>query len=246
MEHKMNKESFKSKLGSWYQYFEPFLESKELYNIYQKLQKDSNNGKIIFPYSENTFKAFELCNKDNFKLLLLGSEPYPGRYYDNKLPHSTGLSFDNSNCSKNKLQPSLEYFWEGIAEEYQEDKKLYETKDLTFLAKQGVLLGNRSLTVEEGIISSHKGLWDSFWQYFLETILPSYFQGVQILFLGKDAFKLKSYVFNMTNPIHYLEHPSAAARGGQLWNTSNIFHKINKYIELNNRKEYIINWKYNV
>ena len=49
MEHKMNKESFKSKLGSWYQYFEPFLDSKELYNIYQKLQKDSNEGKIIFP-----------------------------------------------------------------------------------------------------------------------------------------------------------------------------------------------------
>jgi len=244
MEHKMNKESFKSKLGSWYQYFEPFLESKELYNIYQKLQKDSNDGKIIFPYSENTFKAFELCDTKNLKLIILASDPYHGRYYDNKLPHSSGLSLDCSNSSKNKMQPSLEYFWEGIAEEFQEDKKLYETSNLEFLAKQGVLLGNRSLTVEEGIISSHKGLWDPFWQYLFETILPSYFQGVQILMLGKDAQKLKSYVFNMTNPIMMLLHPSNSARQGQLWETLDYFKSLNKYLELNNGIDSKIEWSY--
>lgn len=87
---KMKKELFKPLLGDWYKYFESYLESKELYDIYQKLQKDSYSGKEIFPYCENTFKAFELCNPNNLKLVILSQDPYPGVYYDTKIPHATG------------------------------------------------------------------------------------------------------------------------------------------------------------
>lgn len=240
---KMKKELFKPLLGDWYSYFESFLESKELYDIYQKLQKDSNDEKDIFPYCENTFKAFELCDPKKLKLVVLSQDPYPGVYYDSKLPHATGLCLDNSNSSKNKLQPSLEYFWEGIAEEFGGKSQEYATKDLRFLANQGILLGNRALTVEKEMIGSHKGLWDPLWKFFFVEILPTYFSGVQVLFLGKDAFKLKSYVFNIANPIHYLDHPSFAARNGQLWETKKTFSNINNYLELNNPLSKI-NWKF--
>lgn len=150
---------------------------------------------------------------------------------------------DCSNNSKNKLQPSLEYFWEGIFDEFGGKLEEYTKKDLRFLAERGVLLGNRALTVEKEIIGSHKGLWDSLWKFLFTEVLPSHFSGRPVLFLGKDAFKLKSYVFNMTNPVYYLEHPSFAARNGQLWETKGTFKKINKYLELNNGVEFQINWK---
>jgi uracil DNA glycosylase len=177
---------------------------------------------------------------------MLAQDPYPSDYkYENKLPHATGLCLDSSNSIKGKMQPSLEYFWEGISKELEVNDKIrkeYYTHDLTFLAKQGVLLGNRSLTIEKDIINSHKGWWDFFWKYFLEEVLIK-FSGISVLLIGKDAQKLKSYVFNMTNPLYMLDHPSASAKSGQLWSTNNVFSKINKSLELNNGLKFKINWK---
>ncbi len=241
----LRKELFLEKLGDWYKYFEPILSSSEMYDIYQFLQKESKDGKIIYPFSSNTFKAFKKCKTSNLKLVIIGSDPYPGNYkYENtNLPHATGLSFDCSNSSLKKIQPSLEYFWEGVAADFDDSHKEYLTHDLNFLADQGVLLLNKSLTVQKDKIGSHGKLWIPFIKYFLETVMPL-FNGVPILLLGKEAFKLESYIFFITNPCFKLEHPSYSARNGILWKTNKTFSKINKTLTLNNGENFKINWKY--
>jgi uracil DNA glycosylase len=126
------------------------------------------------------------------------------------------------------LQPSLTSLWDGLSHEFQEELP-YE-KDLRFLAEQGVLLGNRALNCKLNKTGSFLGKWDNFWRFFFEEIVFHYYGGVPIVFLGKDAAKLRKYVFEMKNPVFVLDHPSFAARSGQLWDTKGVFTKCNKLI----------------
>lgn len=234
----MKFESFKEKLGSWADSLRLFIESEQCNKIYAQLKKDSQKD-TIFPTSEDTFRAFKLCDKSNLKLILYGMEPYSGVYHDNKKPQATGLCLD---CSNGKIQPSLEYFLKGISNEYNLPyTEYYKTNDLSYLAEQGILLVNRSLTVKKEKIGSHIGLWDEFWEFFLEK-LQSEHPNTPILFLGKDASHLKKYVWELSNPIFELPHPSSAARTQSNWETKNIFSNINQYLRTHH--DYAINWSW--
>lgn len=74
------------------------------------------------------------------------------------------------------------------------------------------------------------GKWDFFWEFFLQEIVFNYYKGVPIILVGKDAAKLKKYVFEMNNPVFILDHTSFAARNNTLWETNNVFTKANKLI----------------
>ena len=235
----MKSESFKEKLNDWFDFFEPFILSKDMDEIYIKLKSDSikkniNTGdKIkIFPTSDNTFKAFNLCKKNNLKLVIYGSDPYPGEYFDTKLPHADGLCLSNSNSHNGKAQPSLKYFLDGIALGYNINYDIKNNLDLSYLSEQGILLLNRSLTVKKGLIGSYLSLWDKFNQFFLEK-LQSEYPGVPTLFLGEESYFLKRYVFEMSNPVIKLSHPSASARNQEDWYTYNSFNKINSILRSN-------------
>lgn len=236
--NKLNLEKFKEKFHpDWWEYIKPWLETEEAYNVYQILKEDGKREKI-FPQSKDTFKALKLCPPDKLKLIIMAQDPYVGEYYDSKLPQADGMSLSNS-YGKGKRQPSLELFLEGISNEF--GCTPIEADNLTYLAEQGVLLANRALTVKKNKIGSHQDLWDGFWKFFLEDVLPK-FKDTQILFLGKEASKLKKYVFEMLTPIHILTHPSASARGGQTWETNKTFTKINTYIEDRLGRKEIIIW----
>ncbi len=234
----MDSNSFKDKMGDWFSFWEPFILSNKMDKIYETLKsdaqsKDFKTGKktVIFPTSKDTFNAFKYCNPKNLKLVIYGQDAYPGEYYDTKLPHADGLALSNSN-STGKMQPSLRAFLDGIAKEYNCNYEPKDNLDLKYLAEQGVLLLNRSLTVKKDMIGSHSGLWDEFHQYFLDK-LQSEHPNVPVLFLGKDAAVLKKYVFEMANPIFILDHPSYAARSEEDWETKGYFQKINNLLRVN-------------
>ena len=234
----MKTESFKEKMGDWFPFWEPFILSEEMDKIYAKLKADSilkdmsTGNKIrIFPDSKDTFNAFKYCKPENLKVIIYAQDPYVGEYFDTKLPQADGLCLSNSNSQK-KVQPSLKYFLNGIAKEYEIKINAEDNLDLKYLAEQGVLLLNRALTVKKGQIGSHGALWDEFHKYFLERI-QSEFPGVPILFLGKDAAVLKKYVFEMANPMLFLSHPSAAAQAEEDWDTKGFFSRINIILRSN-------------
>lgn len=236
----MNIESFKEKMGEeWAELFKPFIESSKMDDIYTKIRNDSKKN-VIYPNSNDTFKAFKLIKPENVKVIIISQEPYSGQYYKSKLPQATGIPLDSSNSDNDKLQPSLEAFLQGIAAEYNLPyEEYYKTLSLSYLAEQGVLLLNRSLTVSKGKIGSHLGYWDEFFKYFFEEILTKYIN-IPVLILGKDAEYVKRWIFEMTHPIYILPHPSFAARTGELWDTNGIFDKITNYVR--QERNFVINW----
>lgn len=233
-------DQFQPLFGKWDIFIKPFFDEGGFDPIYKQLKQDSLDKTIILPKSENTFKFLEKVDPERFKLLIIGLDPYP-RLYKNGVPQATGLAFDCSNSPDDYIQPSLEAFFAGIEHEMGAIKRI---KDLSYLCEQGVLLGNKSLTVKLDKTESYSSLWDPFWKFFLEDVVTAYFTDIPIILAGKEAKKLQKHIFTIANPTFLLEHPSAAARNSTLWETKGAFTKINEIL-VNNGKE-LIYWDVNV
>ena len=223
--NKLDVEKFRPLLGEWFDDLKPIFETKEMYNLYREFKECKEH---ITPKSSDLFKFLEYCPKNDLKLIIIGQDPYPSRYYKSKEFQATGIAFDCSNSPDGKIQPILEAFWNGLSHEF--DRELTREKDLKFLCEQGVLLANRALNCKLNKTGSFMGKWDFFWKYFFEEIIFNYYSGVPIIFVGKDASVLRKYVFEMNNPVFELSHPSFAARNQVLWETNNVFTKANKLI----------------
>lgn len=234
MTDRLSWENFESFFGGWGRYMRPVVESKEMYELYQFLKQKSLDGEKIFPSSDNTFKAFELCDPHFLKIILIGMEPYSGINRD-KTPQASGIALDCSNNKEGILQPSLHQFFEGISDDLGE--RIEKTNDIQFIAKQGVLLLNRSLTVFYRKIGSNVGKWDFFYKFFFEEVINPYFTGIPIILMGKDAAHLKRYIFEISNPVFVIDHPSYAARNGARWDTQKVFTKVRNILMQNNKVE---------
>ena len=232
----MNWEKFKDQFHeSWHAKMQPFIESKECDGIYEFLKKESRRGKMIAPLSSNTFRAFKETPFDNIKVVMLGMCPYHTARFGTCV--ADGLLMG---CSiTNSLQPSLEKFYEGLKQELNPDYKFDETSDVSYLAKQGVLMLNAALTTEINKAGSHIALWEPFTKYLFEEVLDV--TGAPVIFLGKDAAKYQRYVQPFTW-CFALSHPASAAYKQSDWETGDVFTMVNKIIKDNNNET--INWLY--
>ena len=107
--------------------------------------KNEYKTKRIFPPYENIFDALRFTDYDEVKVVILGQDPYHG------LGEAHGLSF--SVHQGIKIPPSLL----NIFKELYSDLGIKRTKtDLTDWAKQGVLLLNSIMTVQQDKPLSHK------------------------------------------------------------------------------------------
>lgn len=228
-----------NQIGEWSKYLSPLFFGEKMYNLYQEF-KVLPKGSLT-PLATDIFKWLRVCPPKDLKVIMVAMDSYPGRYKNGVL-QATGIPLDCSNSPDGTLQPSLETFYEELEKEYEE--KFVHFKDLTYLCSQGVLLGNRALNCKVGVTGSMMGKWDFFWKFFLEEVISSYFPGIPIVLIGKDAQILKRHVFEMLNPVFMIEHPSAAARANRYWETKGIFKAINKIIEENNGEEFKIKWNY--
>lgn len=218
----MNFEKFEKYFhSSWHKKIKPFIESEKCDEIYKFLKAESGAGKNLAPLSFNTYRAFLLTPLDELKCVLVGLEPY--NKYIEGLPIASGLLLD---CSASaRVQPELQYFYNGIEKELYNGLKLDYIReyDLSYLAKQGVLLLNSSLTVEEGKPGSHIDVWKPFMNYlFKEIIGPT---SVPIIFLGENIdFRLVHH----NNPVFMTENLKND------WNTEGVFTKVNRLIDNSN------------
>jgi uracil-DNA glycosylase len=96
---------------------------------------------------------------DNLKVVILGQDPYHG------FGQAQGLSFSTPANIKNP--PSMVNILKEINDDLQK-KSFCEDGDLTPWAKDGVLLLNTILTVEEGKPKSHHNLG---WEIFTDNII---------------------------------------------------------------------------
>lgn len=202
-------------------------EKEYFQNLLEKIEIEKKSH-IVFPKEEDWFKALELTPYENVKIVLIGQDPYFNK------DQAMGLSFS---VKKNiKKPPSLVNIYKEIESEY--GKKMPGHGDLTLWAKQGVLLINAILTVNEGKPLSHQ---DFGWQIFTDEIIKLLQQKdfVVYLLLGRQAGKYKSKITNKNHVILETSHPSplSSYRG---FLGSGIFKKANELLEENNIKP--INW----
>lgn len=168
-----------------------------------KLQLDRLNNIIICPDKEDIFKAFRLTNLPDIKVVIIGQDPYHSILGDGKKV-ATGLSFGIS--KKGYTPPSLR----NIIKELEDDlNKLAIDFDYTMesWAKQGVLMLNTALTVQENNPGSHTEYWKSFTQKVMEVINKKTNNTVFILW-GSHAQSFKKYLTNPTFKFIESSHPS--------------------------------------
>ena len=189
--------------------------------------KKEYKTKTIFPPYQNIFDALRFTDYDDVLVVILGQDPYHG------LGEAHGLSFSVHNNVK--MPPSLL----NIFKELYNDLGIKRTNsDLTDWAKQGVLLLNSIMTVEQDKPLSHK---DRGWEIFTDTIIKKLNERNRpIVFVLWGNFARSKKVL-ITNNIHHViesAHPSplSASRG---FFGSKPFSKINEYLSSINEK---INW----
>lgn len=237
MENKMDYDDFKEDFGEWAKEFKPFIESKEFFDIYQKIKADAAK-EIIVPASDDTFRAFRNTPRSSIKSIWYMMDPYAKRYKD-KTNQATGIAMDCSHTPDGHLQPSLELFYEGIADDLKR-KRIERNPSLEYLCKQGVLLTNTDLTCKLNKTASHNKLWEPFQKYFLEEIMAKQI-GIVYVLSGKESERMEQYIQPIGNYIFKIEHPVAASYSNRQWNYQGIFQKTNKILIENIGQEIIWN-----
>ena len=177
-------------------------------DYYQELQAFVQKRRAevrVFPEEKNVFTALELTPFESVKVVILGQDPYHG------FGQAHGLSF--SVQKEIPLPPSLK----NIYKELQEDigGELPTEGDLSHWAKQGVLLLNTVLTVEEGNANSHKGKgWERLTNRLIESLNELKHPVIFILW-GKPAQDKEKLIINPNHVILKAPHPSplSAYRG---------------------------------
>ncbi len=130
------------------EFAEPYMAELRTFLLAEKAA-----GKRIFPKGSLWFRALDLTPLDSVRVVILGQDPYhgPGQAH--------GLCF--SVQPGVRTPPSLQ----NIYKELRDDLGIAPAAHgfLEHWAKQGVLLLNTVLTVEQGIAASHKGKgWERF------------------------------------------------------------------------------------
>ena len=177
-------------------------------DYYQELQAFVQKRRAevrVFPEEKNVFTALELTPFESVKVVILGQDPYHG------FGQAHGLSFSVQKGIP--LPPSLR----NIYKELQEDLggELPTEGDLSHWAKQGVLLLNTVLTVEEGNANSHKGMgWERLTNRLIESLNELNHPVIFILW-GKPAQDKEKLITNPSHVILKSPHPSplSAYRG---------------------------------
>jgi uracil-DNA glycosylase len=232
----MNFEKFKSCFHeSWHTKMQPFIESAECDAIYAYLKKETRRGKQIAPLSSNIYRCFMETPLTDLKVIMVGMCPY--HTMKNNVCVADGLLMGCS--STDYIQPSLEQFYDAVEKDVFKGLELSAVKgpDVTYLAKQGVLMLNAALTTEINKAGSHLSIWEPFMKYFFENVVS--LEGAPIIFLGKDAAKLEKYV-SPFKWVFKLSHPASAAYKNSEWDSEGTFTKVNKILKDNNN--YTVEW----
>jgi uracil-DNA glycosylase len=183
----------------------------------------------IFPSDINIFKAFKLCPLDKVKVVILGQDPY------HQAGQAHGLAF--SVPEGEKIPPSLKNIYKELASDT--NKKVSGSGSLEHWAKQGVLLLNSTLTVEEGQPGFHQGWgWETFTDQVIKTVSAKK-EHVVFLLWGKFAQDKEDLIDNYKHLVLKAPHPSPLSAHRGFFGCQH-FSKTNEFLIKHGKEK--INW----
>lgn len=154
--------------------------------------------KDIYPPKQQVFSAFENCDLNAIRVVILGQDPY------HQKGQAHGMCFSVNPGVK--VPPSLM----NIYKELQEDCGCYMPDNGYLLpwAKQGVFLLNTILTVEDSHPLSHKGKgWETFTDHAIAEV-NRLEQPVVFLLWGRNARAKKAMIDETKHLVLEAPHPS--------------------------------------
>ena len=215
---------------TWNEFFKKLQNEEFCLKLNDFLNKEYRDY-TCYPPRELLFNAFRLTPLDKVKVVIVGQDPYhePGQ--------AMGLSF--SVPKGIKVPPSLVNIYKEIAQEYNA-KMDFSSGDLTYLAKQGVLLLNSILSVRAHQAMSHNTEEYKMFLARVLEVLDKQTTPIVVLLWGGPARKLKGYLHNPSHLILECIHPSPLAANHGGWFGNNHFTEANRYLREHGLSE--INW----
>ena len=184
------------------------------------LLTQKQQGKRVFPKSNEWFRALDLTPLDQVRVVILGQDPYhgPGQAH--------GLCF--SVRPDVQLPPSLG----NIFKELQSDLGLKPARNgfLEPWAKQGVLLLNSVLTFDMGRAASHR---EQGWERFTDAIIREVnakTEPVVFMLWGSYAQRKAAFVEGSRHLVLKAPHPSPLSAHGGFFGCRH-FSKANAFLQ---------------
>lgn len=191
--------------SSWKKLLRSEFDQDYMKKLRQFLIDEIKNKKIIYPKPKEYFAAFEYTPVNEVRVVILGQDPYhgPGQAH--------GLCFS---VQKGVVPPpSLKNIFKEIHQDL--GLPIPQHGCLTKWAKQGVLLLNSVLTVQDGMAASHR---DKGWERFTDRVIQeinNLEQSVVFLLWGSYAQSKAEFVDQKKHLVLKSVHPSplSAHRG---------------------------------
>jgi len=218
---------------TWRPALDPVLASPPLRALGGWLRGEEAAGKVIFPPRGTRLSALELTPLDAVRVVILGQDPYhgPGQAH--------GLAF--SVQPGVKVPPSLV----NIYKELQSDLGIAPARHghLDAWARQGVLLLNNALTVEQAMPGSHQNRgWEMLTDAAIAAVAARPDPTVFLLW-GSHAQKKAARVPGLSNGPHLVlkaPHPSPLSAYAGFFG-SRPFSQANAFLAAHGRGE--IDWR---
>jgi uracil-DNA glycosylase len=194
-----------------------------------KFVKSEYKTHTIYPPGKEIFRAFDCCEFDQVKVVIIGQDPYHGPGQAN------GLCF--SVRSDVRMPPSLVNIFKEINKDL--NKPIPPNGDLERWSRQGVLLLNATLTVRASTPGSHQNKgWESFTDAVIKEISDKR-ENVVFLLWGAYAQKKGEIIDRKKHFVLLSAHPSPFSADRGFFGCRH-FSKANEYLKSKGLEE--IDW----
>jgi uracil-DNA glycosylase len=210
---------------SWESFFGGEIQKEYFLKLMQEVEYEYNSS-VCFPPKKLIFNAFEKCNLNDLKVVIIGQDPYHG------VGEANGLCFSVNEGVK--IPPSLKNIFAEINADF--DAVFLPTNgNLERWAKQGMLLLNASLTVRKDEANSHKHLK---WNVFTDSLinyLSDNCENIVFLLWGSFAQKKGIKINREKHLVLECGHPSPLSANRGFWFGNKHFSQTNAYLKSNGK-----------
>ena len=230
---------------SWKKFIKSEMDKDYFQDILDRIKKDQEEEKLVFPFPENVFETFKYTRKSSLRCVIIGQDPYINYQIidDEVIPQAMGMSF--SVPKSVKVPPSLKNIYKELEESVIGFTNPNHGDLSRWVKKEKIILLNASLTVVQGKSNSHQKLWKQFTDNLIKYISDNT-ENVVFILWGNFA-KSKANLIDMSkHKIVSSAHPSPLSARYNCKGQSNSFfghdqfNKVNKYLEKNGKNK--INW----
>jgi len=213
---------------SWKPYLQEEFEKPYFQDLTNFVKDEYKNSKC-YPSEDRIFNAFNHCQFEDLKVVIIGQDPYHGSGQAN------GLCFSVNDDIAHP--PSLRNIFKEIESDL--GTSYPESGNLERWAKQGVLLLNATLTVRAHEAGSHQKLgWETFTDAVIQTINDK-MEGVIFLLWGGFAKNKLRLINKIRHHILTSGHPSPLSSNRGYWFGNKHFSKTNFLLEQAAQKQIV-------